>query len=82
MRKNLIKLEAYEEICPECKGYGKAIVGANWNGGSHTEVSGYCSLCEGEGTIDWIDKIKRAIHEIDYSRSWMNRRIKMCIIEG
>jgi len=58
MRKKV--LEVYEEICPECKGYGKVIIGANCNGGSHTEVSGYCPLCEGEGNIDWIDKIKKS----------------------
>lgn len=41
-----LKIEKYEELCPECNGYGSTFEFCK------------CKKCNNKGKIDWINRIK------------------------
>jgi len=73
-----MKLEEYEEICPECK-RGYSVI-------DELDYCFRCARCRGRGKIDWVDKImgvrKVKYKEVDLSRICLSKNQFGAIICG
>jgi len=57
LRKNKLKVNEYEKICPKCGGKGHIYA-------KHKIFSNLivcCDNCKGTGKIDWVDIIKKRL---------------------
>jgi DnaJ-class molecular chaperone len=52
-----VKVKDDEQLCPECKGQGASFLNASFKQRNFSVV--WCSLCLGEGKVDWITAINK-----------------------